>query len=119
MKKLRWIIPLFAILIAGGLAILNGMKIENPTLAGCDIIEITASRVYEGSSKDVMISAPNGDTYYINRGLEAGLTIDDVKKKILNKKVILHLPRIMYDKMTSKHIAHISTKTKVIYSEYK
>ena len=65
--------------------------IQNPKKEDCEVKEITVSKVYEGSDKDIFFAEDNGEFYYINRGLEQGYTIEGVRKKVLHKNITLHL----------------------------
>ncbi len=115
-KYFKYIALLLLIIIP---VLVYSWVIVNPTPDRCEVIEITASRVYEAGEKDLVIAAPNGDSYYINRGLEQGFTIDGMKKKIKNKKVTLHLPKQLFGAVTSKHIAQLTCRNKVIFTEFK
>ena len=52
-----------------------------------------------------------------SRGLEQGLSLEDLESKILNKRVTLHLAKIIAG--TSRHIAQLSVGNEIIYSEFK
>jgi hypothetical protein len=91
--------------------------IENPKPEGCIVQEIIITEIIEGSSNDIVFKHSDTDSYYINRGLEKGLNIEELKTKLLNKKVTLHLPKFPIG--TSEHIAQLSINNNVIYSEFK
>ncbi|MDC8002774.1 hypothetical protein POV27_01800 [Aureisphaera galaxeae] len=115
-KPIKYIVVLVVVLV---IALFIDWIIIKPTIYNCETVEITATKIYEGGEKDVFIQAPNGDSYYINRGLEQGFTIDEMKKEIKNKKVTLHLPKQLFGLVTSNHIAQLTCRQKVIYTEFK
>ena len=91
--------------------------INNPKPEDCEIKTITVDRIYEGGTYDIVFAEANGDFYYINRGLEQGLTLEDLSNKVLNKKVTLHLAKVMMGS-TSNHIAQLAVADEVIFSEF-
>jgi hypothetical protein len=57
-------------------------------------------------------------SYYINRGMEKGLSCEDLQKKLLNKEVeISHVA--FFNKTTTGHISQLSCNGEVLYSELK
>ena len=77
---------------------------------------MTVSSIYEGGVKDIVFANANGDFYYINRGLERGLTLAEMEQKVLNKKVTLHLANTLMG--TSNHIAQLAVENDVIFTEF-
>jgi hypothetical protein len=96
--------------------LLNSCIIQDPKPDECKVVEVTVSEIYEGTSYDIVIRDNGTDKFYINRGLENGLTIEGLKKKILNKKVTLHLPEFIVG--TSEHIAQLALENDIIYTEF-
>ncbi|MHA7056582.1 hypothetical protein ACWGOQ_0005140 [Aquimarina sp. M1] len=88
-----------------------------------DVIEIKGivTKIEEGSGFDIAITLQNDDHYYyINRGLEQGLSIKELQKELLNKKVTLY-PIYRWTIFTrDKIMGHISKLTigdRVIFNE--
>ncbi len=79
-------------------------------------MEVVVSQISEGTSYDIMFTATNGDFYYINRGLEQGLDLEQLQDQLLNKKVNLHLAKTIAG--TSNHIAQLAMNREVIYTEF-
>jgi len=77
--------------------------------------KITALR--EGPSYDIQFKAIDGSTFYINRGLEAGLILDSLTSKVLNKTVTLHLANLAFG--PTKHISQLAVDDQILYSEFK
>tara|TARA_R110002049_G_scaffold68130_8_gene176760 strand:- start:6379 stop:6750 length:372 start_codon:yes stop_codon:yes gene_type:complete len=96
--------------------LLNGCMIVDPRPEDCDIKEITVSKISEGGVKDIVLTEENGDFYYINRGLEQGLTLEQMEENVLNKTVTLHLPRIITG--TSNHIAQLEISGDIVFTEF-
>ena len=79
-------------------------------------------RIYEGSSFDIVFKLMNDDShYYINRGIESGLVIEDLKEELLGKEIYIKYPPhwTFLDPMNkTKHIVKLSTRDEIIYSEF-
>jgi len=115
MKKLRYsllfILPLLVISF-----LLKSCIIQNPQPEECEVKEIVVAKIYEGGVKDIVFALENGDFYYINRGLEQGLTLEDMRAEVLNKKVTLHLAKTWTG--TTNHIAQLALGEQVIFTEF-
>lgn len=103
-------------LVLGIFVFLNGCIISNPRPEDCEIKEITVVSISEGGVKDIVLSENNGDFYYINRGLEQGLTLEEMEEKILNKRVTLHLAMVITG--TSNHIAQLKVGDEIVFTEF-
>jgi len=114
MKKIRilfLIIPIVAVVF-----LLKSAIIQNPNPEDCQLKEMTVSSIYEGGVKDIVFADANGEFYYINRGLERGMTLAEMEQKVLNKKVTLHLANTVLG--TSNHIAQLAVENEVIFTEF-
>ena len=96
--------------------LLSSCVIKNPSPEECEILEITVTSISEGTSNDIVIKDNGTDYFYINRGLENGLSVEDLTNKLLNKKVTLHLPKYWIG--TSEHIAQLAVNDEVIFTEF-
>jgi hypothetical protein len=114
MKKA--VLVLSVIPLLGVFFLLKGCIIQNPQPEDCEIKGITVSQIYEGGTKDITFAEANGDFYYINRGLERGLTIEALEQKVLNKKVTLHLANTILG--ASNHISQLATDNEIIFTEF-
>lgn len=90
--------------------------INNPQPEECEVKQVVISEIYEGTTFDIVFVDRGGDRYYINRGLEQGLTIAELKERVLNKKVTLHLPVLLLG--TSEHIAQLAVAEDVVFTEF-
>ncbi|MBV1888061.1 MAG: hypothetical protein KUG51_02105 [Urechidicola sp.] len=95
----------------------NSCVVKNPQPEECDIEIEEIIEIKKGSSYDIVFSDADGDHYYINRGVERGLNIDELKEKVLNKTVTLHLPKLWFG--TSEHIAQLEVENEIIFTEFK
>ncbi len=91
--------------------------IQYPKPEDCDVKEIVVTRIYEGGTLDIVFAEENGDFYYINRGLEQGYTLSELEETVLNKKVTLHLAKVITG--TSNHIAQLAMDDEIIFTEFK
>ncbi|WP_299259698.1 hypothetical protein [uncultured Aquimarina sp.] len=88
-----------------------------------EVIEITGKviKIEEGSGFDIVITLENDSHYYyINRGLQYGLTIDELTKEILNKKVALypiHRWTIFTRDKILGHVSKLIVGDRVIFNE--
>ena len=81
---------------------------------------IVQSIVAHERSKDINIRIGDEGRYYINRGLEFGLTEADLKNKILGKEIIIHYA----DHWTpldpsglGRHVARVSYGDEIIFDK--
>ena len=114
MKKFRFLLLIIPIAVV--IFLLKGIIIQNPNPEDCLRKELTVSSIYEGGVKDIVFANANGDFYYINRGLERGLTLAEMEEKVLNKKVTLHLANTLIG--TSRHIAQLAVENEVVFTEF-
>ncbi|WP_299605069.1 hypothetical protein [uncultured Aquimarina sp.] len=88
-----------------------------------DVIEITGvvTKVEEKSGFDIAITLENDDHYYyINRGLEQGLTIQQLQEELIGKKVTLysiHRWTIFTRDKIMGHISKLVVDDRVIFNE--
>jgi len=112
MKKLI-LVPVVALLVC-----FSSCIISNPVPSDCVVIERTITKIREGSSHDITFYDNKGDLYYINRGLERGLILEDLNATVLNKTVTLHLPKLLGGTVTSEHIAQLAIGDNIIFTEF-
>ena len=98
--------------------LLKSCVIQNTKPEDCEIIEVKITRITGSTSYDIVFHDDGMDFYYINRGLEQGLNLDSLKRKVLNKTVTLHLAKIMGG-ITSEHISQMALGDDIIFTEFK
>ena len=93
-----------------------------PTQSNSEKLSGTLIDIYEGGVKDICFRL-NGvkKNYYINRGLEQGLRIDSLKKKLLNQNIDLyyakHWTPLDPDGKT-RHITRLEFNGEVLFTEW-
>ena len=92
--------------------------INNPKPEECVIENVIITKITAGSSNDIVFHDNGTDFYYINRGLERGLNLDSLNMKVLNKRVTLHLPKLLGGIVTSEHIVQIVIDDEIIFTEF-
>jgi len=89
----------------------------------CIVHQGKVSAIFEGGMKDVVIRTENSEKrFYINRGLENGLQLDSLRKKLLGQSVTIKYPPYWtpFDpKNKVKHISMLKFDEEVIFSELK
>ncbi len=91
---------------------------KNTDARTCEVKHLKIENISEGSSFDIVLNN-NSDSFYINRGIEKGLNLDSLKQKVLNKNVTLHVSKILFGLVTTKHIAQLKVNDEIVYSELK
>lgn len=96
---------------------LQSCLIQNASPKDCVVKEVTITEIKEGSSYDIKLFDGNSDYYYINRGLQTGLTMEGVSEAILNKKVTLHVYKFKFG-IESEHVSQLAVGDKIIFTEF-
>ncbi len=96
---------------------------EVVTEKDCSITHGTVTKVSDGGVNDAVFHLSQNDTiFYINRALESGFDLVQLKKNVQNKKVtIYYIPTSSYLSMKpiqSQNIYRMDVGGKVLYSEF-
>lgn len=83
----------------------------------CLVKQVKITAVEAGSDFDIFITADTGQRYYINRGLEQGLTLNSLKKTTLNRTASVHLAKFALG--VSNHISQLQVGDSIIFTEFK
>ena len=79
--------------------------------------------IFEGGVNDVVFKLEdNNKRYYINRGLESGLTIKGLREKLIGEEVVFKYPRYWTPLDWNNEIRHLSKvefNNEVIFNELK
>lgn len=116
-----WILAFVALVVAA-LLFLSLRPLPKATVRNCTAHRGIVDRVVqEGGPGDIVIRL-RGDkrVYYINRGVEAGLSVADLGKALLHQPAeILTINHWtpLDPGTTSRHIAQVRAQNKVLYSE--
>ncbi len=116
MKKLGLIFSCLAIIVS-----ILALRPVRSCFENCQKTEGRVSNILEGPSNDIVFKLSNDpSTYYINRGLEQGLTIANLKQALLNKNIRLYFVKHWTPLDPTgrvKHIAKLQTSEQTIFSE--
>ena len=91
------------------------------TVDSCISITGTIDSIYDGGNFDIVFKIEASDKrFYINRGLEKGLNIAQLRDSLLNRPVTILYPEYWtpldpFDRI--KHISLVRTEQKVHYNE--
>jgi len=106
MKQLAYILVIVSFLSIP-IAILRPVPIVKESEAITE--KVVVSYVYEGGVKDVCFRVKDSDrVYYINRGLEGGLVLSDLKEKLMGKEVTFKYPEYWTPLDWNNRIKHLS-----------
>ena len=90
----------------------------------CIRITGTVSKITEGGVKDAVFTLQNHkSSYYINRGLENGLTLKELRSALSGEEITIYCsnPWTSFAPFgtCSKHICELKVNDYVVYSEFK
>ena len=112
---------IFAGLIALITVILILRTVPIPAEKDCLVLKGTVTKIYEGGVKDVVIEL-NGHNqkFYVNRGLQRGLNLQELQSKLTGSEIVLKYPDYWTPLDPGKSIIHISKiehEGKTIFTE--
>jgi len=85
------------------------------------LVEGTVPQIYEAGIKDVVFILKGNDThYYINRGLENGLVLNELKDKLIGQKIKIWYPKYwtpLDPKNAIRHLSKLALGQEVIFNE--
>jgi hypothetical protein len=90
--------------------------------ADCNVVKGTVVKIHEGGVNDVVFRLKeDSKIYYMNRGLEAGLTFEDLTEKVMDKEITIWSAKHWTPldlKGRVNHICKVSFKEEILYSEF-
>jgi len=115
-KILLWLLAIPVLLIA----FVMWAKVPEPTPENTVEIEFDFVQVQSPCCQDVMISVPDDDhVYYINRGLEKGIVLDERNQKFQGKKMTLSWVKTRWNPFNSsgrhRPVAKVSSGGEVYF----
>lgn len=119
MKKRHFILVVVGIFLTMGAGIFRPVpKLpENELL----ITEGKISDIFEAGYKDVVFQLEGSERqFYINRGVEQGMDIRELKDELVGKEVTIKYPdywTILDPKKKIRHISKIETQEEIIFTE--
>jgi chorismate-pyruvate lyase len=107
MKKKHFAI--IAGLMAIVIVVLALRPVPIPAEKDCLVLKGTVTKIYEGGVKDVVIEL-NGHNqkFYVNRGLQRGLNLQELQSKLTGSEIVLKYPDHWTPLDPGKSIIHIS-----------
>ena len=100
------------ILFAAMVAFVMRFSIRNVQISDCVAVQGTVERIWEGSSYDVCFRLRNDPrTYYINRGLEQGLQLQQLKAELVGQPIDLWYVDLwtpMDPNSMSRHVSRVT-----------
>ena len=119
----RRIIVALSVLAFVGIVLMALRPVTTPNRSNTRYVEAEVLNVYAGDGENDIVIELSGhdDSFYINRGLEKNLDIQDLQSALLGEKIelvyISHWTPLR--NITPRHIAEISKKGQIIYTELK
>lgn len=77
--------------------------------------------ISESGSKDILFRLGDGKLFYINRGVERGMSIDSLTQAYLGKELEFKYPdywSLLKTEASAEHASKVSFGDSVIYSEF-
>lgn len=117
MKRIIFLISSIIIMLAIGFLVLKPVPIlpEEELL----VVEGKVENVFEAGEYDIVFQLADSELmFYINRGMEHGFDIEDLKRQLLGRNVTFKYPD--YKSFFGSQIKHVSVvryKTRTIFSE--
>lgn len=110
---------IFGVLLLGAILFLRPVPV--PDEKDCLIEKGKVTTVFGGGVNDIVFKLESKDRiYYINRGIESGLNIDELRSKLSGETVTIKYPDYWTPLDFNNKIKHISKMTyndEVIFSE--
>lgn len=104
-----------------GLMVLVLRPVPQTTENNAIMIKGTVQKIFEGGDMDIVFSLrENAQIYYINRGLEQGLNIHNLRNRLLGQKVSITYPNYWTPLDWNSRIHHLSRiqlGEEIIYDE--
>jgi len=119
MKTRNWI--LLCGLIFLGLGILIFRPVPIPDEKDCLSLKGKVTDIYERGVKDVVFKLEGFDQeFYVNRGLESGLELNNLRAALINKEIVIKYPKYWtpLDPVNSlRHISKIEHERRTVFTE--
>ncbi len=85
--------------------------------SNCKQVEGVVEQISEATSYDIVFKLKDDNAiYYVNRGLERGLELNDLKAQLEGKKVSIWHAKTGY--LEGGHITQVEAGEKIIYTEW-
>jgi len=120
MKRKHLYITLVILFFALAFATLRPVNIPSDA-SECLVAEGRVIKVFEGGVNDVAFRLEGDETmYYINRGLEQGLILEDLQQELTGNNITIRYPKhwtLLDPNNKIKHLSILEYNGKDIYNE--
>ncbi len=120
-KEYVYVFSIILLFVLAGMT-LRPVNIPNDA-KDCLVAEGKVIKIFEGGTKDVAFRLEGDKTlYYINRGLEQGLNLEELQNELIGNNVIIRYPKhwtLLDPNNTIKHLSILEYNGKEIYNEIK
>lgn len=120
MKLKHWLVPASASLLFF-LLMLTFRPVPKATSTNSKTISGIVSNIQEVGTNDIQIRLEdNQQLYYINRGLESGLSLEQLQQELVGQVVSIEFPEYwtpLDPNNSMRHISKLYTEQQVIFSE--
>ncbi len=117
-KAINWIVIGVLVVLAGAMVIR-----PVPMLPEKDLVVITGKvvEIYEGGVKDVNLRLEGrSELFYVNRGLERGLNLQELKAQLIKEYITIKYPdhwSLVNFNESNLHISKIEHRGKTVFTE--
>ena len=119
-RGLKILLIAFSVFLLLGVAFMGlyGIKDGKSVLGNIQKASKKVESIYEGTSYDIVfLFEGDNNIYYINRGVQYGLNVEELRNKYLGK--VLEFTRVGYTKKGGGHISKLVYQDSVVYNEFK
>lgn len=120
MRNLLAVFILSVLILVGLLSISRPVPVPT-TETDCIVASGTVSAIYESGTRDIAFRLKESEkVFYINRGLNAGLMLDTLRNKLMDRRVVFKYPRYwtpLDPGSSTRHVSKVEFEGKTIYSE--
>ncbi|WP_026450572.1 hypothetical protein [Aequorivita capsosiphonis] len=119
MKK--FVIALCFIFLIATVIVLRPVPIVHEADAVTERGVVTA--VYDGGGSDIVFKLKNNErTFYINRGLQAGIELNELRESLIGNEITLKYPKYWTPldwENKIKHLSKVEFENIIVFNEFK
>jgi len=107
METRNWLVLCGLIIL--GLGVLIFRPVPFPDEKDCLSLKGKVTEIYEAGVKDVVFKLEGFDgEFYVNRGLERGMELNNLRAKLINKEIVIKYPTYWTPLDPGNSVRHIS-----------
>ena len=104
-----------------GLGVLILRPVPSSAERDCLVLVGKVTEVYESGVKDVVVEVEGSDKkFYVNRGLERGLELNNLRTQLIDKEIVIKYPSYwtpLDPQNSTRHISKIECEGRIVFSE--